>query len=118
MVQVLLYWALSSLILFMIAAVLPGMAIDNFGAALIATLVLSLINMVVKPILVLLTLPINLLTLGLFSFVLNAFMLMLAASIVPGFEVSSFWMALVGSLLLAMLTGLVFREPRQSDQIV
>ncbi|MEB3245017.1 MAG: phage holin family protein [Vampirovibrionales bacterium] len=115
MVQLLLHWVLSSLILFAIAYFLPGISIVNFGAALVATLVLSIVNLIVKPILSLLTLPINLLTLGLFSFIINALMFMLAASLVPGFEVSNLLMALVGSILLAIVTGTVFKAPMLSN---
>jgi len=108
MLKLLLHWILSALLLLLIASILPGLHVASFGVAMVAILVMSLLNMLIRPILLLLTLPINLLTLGLFSFIINACLFGLAAWLVPGFEVHNFLTALIGSLLLAVLTGIVF----------
>lgn len=105
--NLLIHWLLSSIILWLVSAIIPGMAIYNFVAALLATFVLSVINLTIKPLISFLSLPINILTLGLFSFVINAFMLSLAAWVVPGFEINGFLSALIGSILLSILTGLM-----------
>lgn len=107
MLSLLLSWFLSAVVLLLVSKVLPGVYIDTLLTALLAALVIGLINTFIKPILSLLTLPINWITLGLFAFVLNALMFWLAASIVPGFEVSNFWSALLGSLVLAVITSLL-----------
>jgi len=107
MLMLILHWILSSLLLLLVASIVPGIHVANFDTALFAIFVMSLINVFLRPILLLLTLPINLLTLGLFSFVINALLFALASWVVPGFEVSNFWAALLGSFLLAVLTGLV-----------
>lgn len=78
--------------------------VEGFGAALIAALVLGIINAILRPILVILTFPVTLLTLGLFLLVINALMLWLAASIVPGFKVSGFWGAFLGSILISLVS--------------
>lgn len=107
MLMLILHWLLSSVILMLLAQILPGLVISNFGTALIAIFVLSLVNFLVRPLVSLLTLPITFLTLGLFSFVINAAMFGLAAWMVPGFEIHGFWNALLASLLLALLTGVL-----------
>ncbi|MDA1334846.1 MAG: phage holin family protein [bacterium] len=84
---------------------IPGVTIDSYFVALIVAVVLGILNAVLRPLLILLTLPINIFTLGLFTFVINAFLVMLAASVVPGFEVSSFWIALIFSVVLLVING-------------
>ncbi|MDX2085412.1 MAG: phage holin family protein [Candidatus Melainabacteria bacterium] len=105
--SVLLHWLLTAGLLLLIGHFVPGIHVAGIEIALIAALVLTLVNLIVKPIVGLFTLPINLLTLGLFSFVINAAMFGLAAWFVPGFEVSNFLAALLGSVLLGILTGLM-----------
>ena len=107
LLSLLLYWVFTAAILLLVDAIMPGIEIAGFGTALIAALVMGLVNFFIRPILSLLTLPLNLLTLGLFSFVVNALMFALVAAIVPGFEVHNFLNALVGSLLLALMTGVL-----------
>ena len=80
---------------------LPGVAVDRFTTALLVALVLSLLNFFVKPILVILTLPITIVTLGLFLFIINAIIIVLAGKLVSGFRVGSVWWALLFSLLLS-----------------
>lgn len=90
--------------LFVIAEFIDGIHIDGFYAAVIAALVLGVLNTIVRPILFVLTLPITVLTLGLFSFVLNAALFLFAASFIEGFAVDSFWYALLGSLLMSLVS--------------
>jgi putative membrane protein len=102
----LLHWVIVSLLLLLIANFIPGIAIDNFATAMIAIFVFGLINVFIKPLLLLLTLPINLLTLGLFTVVINAGLFLLGAHFVDGFHVDGFISALVGSVLLSVTAGL------------
>lgn len=104
MLNLLLVWLVNALCLLGVAQVLPGVQVVSFSTALIAALVLGLINTFIKPVLALLTLPITLLTLGLFSFVLNALMFGLAAYFLDGFNVEGFWAALIGALLFGVLS--------------
>jgi putative membrane protein len=106
MLPMLIQWFVMSLILLLIAKLLPGIVIQDMGIALMSALVLGAINVLIRPLVMLLALPLNILTLGLFAFIINALMFALAAWIVPGFEVSNFMTALLGSLLLALFTGI------------
>lgn len=90
--------------LLLIAKYVPGITVDSFYTAVIAAVILGLFNAILKPILVLLTLPITLLTLGLFSLVINAALFLFAASFVEGFAVASFGYALLGSLLMSLIS--------------
>ncbi|MFW5787147.1 MAG: phage holin family protein [Halanaerobiales bacterium] len=95
----------SMLALFITAAIIPGIGLSGIGAGFLAALILGIVNSVVKPIFTILTLPLTILTLGLFLFVLNGLMLMLAAAFVPGFTVSGIFSAIFGSIVLGLLTG-------------
>lgn len=90
--------------LLLIANLIPGIIVSNFYAALIAAIILGVFNAILKPILLILTLPITILTLGLFSLVINATLFLFAASFIEGFEVESFWYALLGSLLMSIVS--------------
>ena len=90
--------------LILIASYLPGISVDSFLTAVIAAVILGLLNAVVKPILVVLTLPITILTLGLFTLVINAGLFLFAASFIDGFAVENFWYALLGSLLMSIIS--------------
>jgi putative membrane protein len=100
--RILVRWLLLSAALLLVAQVYGGVAVAGFGAALFASLVLGLLNTLVRPLLVLLTLPVTLLTLGLFLFVINAAMFWAAASVLSGFQVASFGAALVGSVIYSL----------------
>ena len=93
---------ISALLLVLVDYLLDGIAIAGFGYALIAALVLGAMNFVVRPILLLVTLPITILTLGLFLFVVNARVLLLAAALVPGFTIDGLWTAILAALLLTL----------------
>lgn len=98
--KVLTHWFLATLAIIIAAYLLPGVRVSGFLAALVAAVVLGLINAVLRPIFILLTLPINILTLGLFTLVINALLIMLTSAIVPGFEVRGFgWAILFGVVL-------------------
>ncbi|GAB1577111.1 MULTISPECIES: phage holin family protein [Bordetella] len=104
-----LVWLLNAVALLAVAYLLPGITVASFGSALVAALVLGLLNMLVKPVLVLLTLPITIVTLGLFLIVLNALLFWLAGSILRGFQVNGFWWAVAGAILYSIISGLLSR---------
>ncbi len=101
--KLLLKWLLSAVALLAVAYLYSGVVVTSFTSALIAAAVLGALNMVVRPILVLLTLPVTVVTLGLFLFVVNALMFWAAAGLVSGLNVSGFGAALIGSLLYSVL---------------
>lgn len=106
MIRFLVKWALSAAALLLVAHLVPGIHVGHI-AALIAAIVIGLINAILRPILVILTLPITILTLGLFIIVINAALFMLAAGIVPNFTVHGWQAAIVGSILYAILGWVV-----------
>jgi putative membrane protein len=97
----------------------PHVTVDEPVIAIVIALVLALLNAVIKPLLIILTLPITIVTLGIFLLVINAMMIQLASSVVPGFHVSSFWWALLFSIILSIVTGIfnsLARPKRNEDQ--
>ncbi|MFA7439055.1 phage holin family protein [Castellaniella sp.] len=102
--MLLLLWLLNAVSLLIVALILPGIVVSSFGSALIAALVLGLLNAAVKPLLVLLTLPLTVVTLGLFLLVINALVFWLAGSILRGFQVEGFWWALVGAIIYSLIS--------------
>jgi len=98
-------WLITAVAIGIAAMLIPGVDVDIVGAVLLAV-VLALINVFIKPIINLLTLPINVVTLGLFSLVVNALLIMLAAMVVPGFSVDGFWPAFFFAILLALISAL------------
>jgi len=96
-------WVISGLAIVITAYLLPGVHLSGFKAALLTALALGLINAFIKPVLSLLTLPLTIMTLGLFSLVLNALLIMLIAKFVPGFQVQGFLWALAFSLVLTVV---------------
>jgi putative membrane protein len=99
----LVHWLIRAVAIVITAYLLPGVRLSGFFAALVTALVLGLINTFIKPLLLLLTLPLNILTLGLLTFVINALLILLTSSIVPGFVVAGFWWALLFSLVLSIV---------------
>jgi putative membrane protein len=99
-------WLLLAAALLLVAHLYPGVTVKSFGSAMIAALVLGLLNALLRPLLVLLTLPVTVLTLGLFLFIINALMFYFAASMLEGLSVASFGAALIGSLIYS-LCGMV-----------
>ena len=104
MVKLLVKWGLSAVALMFLAYLLPGIVVKSFGSALLAAAVIALLNSIVRPILIVLTLPVTVVTLGLFLLVINALMFWLAGSMLSGFEVSSFWWALAGAIVYSLLS--------------
>ncbi|MBO9643720.1 MULTISPECIES: phage holin family protein [Pseudacidovorax] len=100
--RLILKWVLSALALLMVTYLYGGVQISGFGSAMIAAAVLALLNVFVRPVLVILTLPVTLITLGLFLFVVNALIFWMASGLLPGFHVDGFWAALFGSLLYSI----------------
>jgi putative membrane protein len=100
-------WLLSATALLFLAQVYDGVAVTSFTAALVAALVIGLLNLFIRPVLVLLTLPVTVLTLGLFLFIINALMFWWAASVLDDFQVTGFGAALVGSLIYSVLGLLI-----------
>lgn len=115
--MLLLRWLIVAAVLLLISKYLPGFRVESFYNAVIAVLVIGLLNLLVKPILIVLTLPINILTLGLFTLVINAIVLQIATSIVKGFSIDSFWTALWASLILAVV-GLVLDRVLQGAKTI
>ena len=101
---------------FVLAYILPGIAIVDFFTAIIVAVVLSLLDAIVKPLLIILTLPATILTLGLFLFVINAAIILLDAYFVHGFKVDSFWYALLLSAVLSFFNSLVHKKAFPEDK--
>ena len=117
--KLLLIWFLNALALLTVAYVLPGIHVDGFTAALVAALILGLINTLLRPLLILLTLPVTVVTLGLFILVINGLLFWFAGSVLKGFEVSGFWVGVLGALLYSIfssvLTMIVFQKNSSSE---
>lgn len=113
MAQFLITWLVTAISLIITAFVVPGIAVSSFVSAAIAAVVLGLVNAIIKPLLILLTLPLTILTLGLFLLVVNAIAFALVGYFSPGLTVSGFFPALFGSVVLSFVSGLLnqfFRE--------
>ncbi len=101
--RLLLLWILNAVALLAVTYLLPAIQIEGFGSALLAALVLGFINTLVRPVLAILTLPITVLTLGIFYLVLNGLLFWLAGALLPGFEVAGFWAAVFGAILYGII---------------
>jgi len=104
MTRLLLTWVLNAFALFFVMKLVPGIQIDRFSDLLVATLVLGLLNAFLRPLIILLTLPVTVLTLGLFTLVINGVMFYLAAHLVSGFHVSGFGAAFLAALLFSLFS--------------
>ena len=98
---------LNALAVVILSYVLPGVGVDSMFTAIIVAVVLSILNFLVKPLLIVLTLPITVITLGLFLLVINAIIILIAAKLIDGFQVTSFWWAVIFSLLLSFLQAIL-----------
>jgi putative membrane protein len=101
---ILLVWLINAVALFALPYVFPWVTVDTFWTALVAALVLGLINTFIRPLLVLLTLPATVLTLGLFIFVINGLLFWFVGSFVQGFHVAGFWSAILGAILYSIIS--------------
>ncbi len=100
-------WSILTLSIVAAAYLIEGIHVSNFFAALFAAALLGILNALFRPILILLTLPINILSLGLFTFVINALLLMMVSGVIGGFSVTGFWPALLGSLIISLVSWLL-----------
>lgn len=101
--NIIINWLIMAVAVIIVAYLLPGVTVSGFWAALLVALVLGILNVFIKPLLLFLSLPINILTLGLFTFVINAILILIASAIVPGFKVAGFWWALAFSIVLTII---------------
>lgn len=104
--MILLRWVVSALAFLALSYIIPGISVKGFGTALVLALLWGLVNITIKPILILLTLPFNLLTFGIFTFIINGFLLWILGGVVKGFEVHGFWVAVLGALFLSVISSL------------
>lgn len=100
-------WLVNALALLAAAALLAGVRVETALAGIVAAALLGIVNVSIRPVLILATLPINILTFGLFTFVINALMLMLVAWLVPGFDIDGFWWSVAAALVLSIVNGVV-----------
>lgn len=107
MLKLIYKWILFAFALLLVAKVIPGIQLDGIKTALLVAIVIGLINIFIKPLIMLLALPINILTLGFFTLIVNALMLWLSAAIVAGFEINGFWAAFLGSISLSALSMII-----------
>ena len=107
--NIIVHWIISAISLVVVAYLIPGIRVDGIGPALIAPIVIGLVNATVGFILKIVTLPITILSLGIFLLIINALMLMLAAYLVPGFAVDGFWSAFFGAIVMSVV-GMVLRS--------
>lgn len=105
--ELLLTWTLSATGLFLTAQIVRGFVLKSFGSAFAASALVGLLNLTLRPILFLLTLPINIITLGLFTFIINAIMLKIAAKFLKGFDILGWWPAIVGAFVLAVINMII-----------
>jgi putative membrane protein len=105
--RILLAWAINALSLLALPYLISAVAIDGFGTALVVALVLGLLNAVIRPVLIVLTLPINILTLGLFTFVINGLMFWLVARFIEGFAITSFGWAILAAIVYSLISWAV-----------
>ena len=107
MMQLLIGWLVSSVSLLIVAYIIPGFRVDGFKSALIAALVIGLVNGTIGLLLKILTFPLSIITLGIMWLVVNALMLLLAAKFVSGFQISGFWTAFFGGILLSIVNSIL-----------
>ena len=100
-------WLILTAAIMLTSYLLDGIQVSGFFSALLAAAILSVLNVFLRPILIILTLPINILSLGLFTFVINAILLMMVSGVIPGFNVTGFWPALFGSLLISIVNAVL-----------
>lgn len=104
---ILIGWLINAISLFVTAKIVPGISVDSYQNLFLAALVIGIINALIKPILQIISLPITLLTLGIFALIINALLLSLAAWVVPGFHIASFWSAFLGAIVLSVVSTIL-----------
>lgn len=107
MARLLIVWLINTAALIAVAYLMPSVSVASFATALVAALVLGLVNAVIRPILVLLTLPVTVLTLGLFIFVINGLLFWAVGSFIAGFHVAGFWSGVLGAIVFSLISWLL-----------
>jgi putative membrane protein len=116
MLRLLLVWLINAVALIAVAYLLPGVGVTSFASALVAALILGLLNAVVRPVLFLLTLPVTILTLGLFIFVLNGLLFWFVGSFIQGFVVAGFWSGVFGAIVFSLISWILSSLLLQSGE--
>lgn len=106
--MLLVRWLILTASIMIASYLIDGIRVNSFLSAFCAAAILGILNCFFKPILILLTLPLNILTLGIFTLVINAFLLKLTTGVIPGFEIQGFWPAVLGALVISIVSGLLF----------
>ena len=115
MIELLVKLLINAFVLILITRLVPGFQVDSLVTAIVTALLLGLVNTFIKPVVVLLTLPINVITLGLFTFVINAVILLVVANLVSGFSIQNFGTALIAAIILSIINGLLALLTRSSS---
>ena len=104
MIRITIKWLALTAAIMVTSYLIDGISVDSISSAFLAAAVLGILNVLLRPIALILTLPVNILSLGLFTFVINAFMLIITSRLIPGFNVNGFWAAIIGSLLISIVS--------------
>jgi len=115
MLVLIVRWLVITVAILIASTIVPGIRVESLTSAIVAAAILGVINTFLRPVLLILTLPLTILTLGIFTFVLNAFMLLLVAYFVEGFEIDGFWWAFLGALIISIVSGIANRFINRSD---
>jgi putative membrane protein len=115
MLNIMISWLVSAMMVIAVAYILPGVYVSTFLVALVVAVVLGMVNSIIRPLAVLLTLPITIVTLGLFTFVLDALLVMFCAVVVPGFVVNNFWWALLFALLISLVNSFLKKQAKHEN---
>ena len=107
MVRIAINWLALTAAIMATSYLIAGINVDGISSAFLAAAVLGILNVFLRPIALILTLPVNILSLGLFTFVINAFMLIITSKLIPGFNVNGFWAAIIGSLLISIVSWII-----------
>lgn len=100
-------WIITAAALMFTSSLIDGIYVDGWGAVFVAALILGIVNAIIRPVLLLLTLPLNMLTLGLLTFVINGFMLKMTSTVVAGFDIAGTWPAIVGAVILSVVSAVM-----------
>ena len=111
-------WAIGVIFLYVLSFLFSGVVIDSLLAGIVAAVLLGLINVTVKPVLQIISIPVTVLTLGLFYLVVNALMLMLVSALVPGFSIGGFWTAFFASIVLSVLNAVFMKKEKNTNHHV
>ncbi len=115
MINIIIKWILLALSIMLTAWLIPGITISGFLSALIVVVVMGIINVLIRPLAELISLPLNVITFGIFSLIINTLLFLLAAKLSPGFQIDGFWSGFFGALLLSFLTPIVDKIGRKID---